>query len=112
MSSAIPNVLAERYASPAIQAIWSAEGRIVLELDQGKAPVTTANFLRYVDQKRFDGTNYYAYTDVSLKVPTPIGSDIKVGFESARGTYISGEPSKLRLSWLALAASRNRSSSS
>jgi len=27
----IPNVLAERYASPAIQTIWSAEGRIVLE---------------------------------------------------------------------------------
>ncbi len=27
----IPNVLAERYASPAIAAIWSAEGRIVLE---------------------------------------------------------------------------------
>ena len=27
----IPNVLASRYASPALQAIWSAEGRIVLE---------------------------------------------------------------------------------
>ncbi len=27
----IPNVLAERYASPAIQSIWSAEGRILLE---------------------------------------------------------------------------------
>jgi adenylosuccinate lyase len=27
----IPNVLAERYASPAMQAVWSAEGRIVLE---------------------------------------------------------------------------------
>jgi adenylosuccinate lyase len=27
----IPNILAERYASPAIQDIWSAEGRIVLE---------------------------------------------------------------------------------
>ncbi len=27
----IPNVLAERYASPALQSIWSAEGRIVLE---------------------------------------------------------------------------------
>ena len=27
----IPDVLAERYASPAMQAIWSAEGRIVLE---------------------------------------------------------------------------------
>ena len=31
LPSVIPNVLAERYASPAIQAIWSAEGRIVLE---------------------------------------------------------------------------------
>ena len=27
----IPNVLAERYASPALQSVWSAEGRIVLE---------------------------------------------------------------------------------
>jgi adenylosuccinate lyase len=27
----IPNVLAERYASPAMQELWSAEGRIVLE---------------------------------------------------------------------------------
>lgn len=27
----IPNVLAERYASPAISEIWSAEGRIILE---------------------------------------------------------------------------------
>lgn len=29
--SVIPNVLAERYASPAMKAVWSAEGRIVLE---------------------------------------------------------------------------------
>ena len=30
-TNAIPNVLAGRYASPAMKAIWSAEGRIVLE---------------------------------------------------------------------------------
>ncbi len=30
-AAVISNVLAERYASPALQAIWSAEGRIVLE---------------------------------------------------------------------------------
>ena len=29
----IPNVLAERYASPAMQEIWSAHGRILLERD-------------------------------------------------------------------------------
>ena len=33
MSDTIPNVLAERYASPAMRAIWSAHGRIVLERD-------------------------------------------------------------------------------
>ncbi|HEX2101559.1 MAG TPA: adenylosuccinate lyase [Candidatus Synoicihabitans sp.] len=31
--AAIPNVLAERYASPAMKAIWSAVGRIALERD-------------------------------------------------------------------------------
>ncbi len=33
MSDSIPNVLAERYASPAMRAIWSAQGRILLERD-------------------------------------------------------------------------------
>jgi len=32
-SDSIPNVLAERYASPAMRAIWSAHGRILLERD-------------------------------------------------------------------------------
>jgi len=34
-------------------------GPIVVELDRAHAPVTTANFLRYVDQKRFDGIVFY-----------------------------------------------------
>jgi peptidyl-prolyl cis-trans isomerase A (cyclophilin A) len=34
--------------------IVSAIGRIVIELETVKAPLTTANFLRYVDQKRYD----------------------------------------------------------
>jgi peptidyl-prolyl cis-trans isomerase A (cyclophilin A) len=37
----------------------TAEGPIVLELEKERAPVTTANFLRYVDQKRFDGAVFY-----------------------------------------------------
>lgn len=43
------------------------------------------------DQKRFDGTGYYAYTDVALKIPTPIGSDIKIGVERAAGTFINAD---------------------
>jgi len=34
-------------------------GPIVLALDHARAPVTTANFVAYVDQHRFDGTSFY-----------------------------------------------------
>lgn len=34
-------------------------GTITLALDPQNAPITTANFLRYVDEKRFDGTVFY-----------------------------------------------------
>ena len=37
----------------------TAAGRIVLALDRARAPITTANFLRYVDAKRFDGISFY-----------------------------------------------------
>ena len=30
-----------------------------IALDRGHAPVTTANFLHYVDTHRFDGENFY-----------------------------------------------------
>jgi peptidyl-prolyl cis-trans isomerase A (cyclophilin A) len=34
-------------------------GDIVLALAKDRAPVTVNNFLRYVDEKRFDGCNFY-----------------------------------------------------
>lgn len=40
-------------------ALTTAQGRIVLVLEKDRAPITTANFLRYVDQKRFDGVFFY-----------------------------------------------------
>jgi peptidyl-prolyl cis-trans isomerase A (cyclophilin A) len=40
-------------------ALTTSAGVITLDLEAKKAPVTTANFLRYVDQKRFDGTVFY-----------------------------------------------------
>lgn len=35
------------------------EGAIIIDLAADKAPLTTANFLRYVDLKRFDGATIY-----------------------------------------------------
>jgi peptidyl-prolyl cis-trans isomerase A (cyclophilin A) len=40
-------------------AIETSLGRIVIALDRGRAPVTTANFLKYVDAKRYDGESFY-----------------------------------------------------
>lgn len=34
-------------------------GPIVIAVHPDKAPVTAANFLKYIDQKRFDGTAFY-----------------------------------------------------
>ncbi|MEG3147721.1 peptidylprolyl isomerase [Sphingomonas sp. RT2P30] len=40
-------------------AVVTSAGRIVIELETQKAPVTAANFLRYVDQRRLDGVSFY-----------------------------------------------------
>lgn len=66
---AAPLMLALTAAAPAPQpapvpdtvrvAITTEAGAIVVELDGKHAPVTTGNFLRYADEKRFDGTTFY-----------------------------------------------------
>jgi peptidyl-prolyl cis-trans isomerase A (cyclophilin A) len=40
-------------------ALTTSAGVIVLDLDKTHAPLTVANFLKYVDSKRFDGANFY-----------------------------------------------------
>jgi peptidyl-prolyl cis-trans isomerase A (cyclophilin A) len=39
--------------------LTTSDGPITLALEKERAPITTANFLRYVDQKRLDGTTFY-----------------------------------------------------
>lgn len=39
--------------------IQTTLGAITVELDREHAPISATNFLRYVDQKRFDGTVFY-----------------------------------------------------
>ena len=40
-------------------AIETSEGRITVALDRGRAPLTVANFLHYVDTYRYDGRTFY-----------------------------------------------------
>lgn len=52
-------------ASPALAAgkprvaIQTDKGTIVVELEDKKAPITSENFLRYVDKRRFDGGQFF-----------------------------------------------------
>jgi peptidyl-prolyl cis-trans isomerase A (cyclophilin A) len=70
MLAAIAVPPAAQTAAPAAQAPVPKEdlvpvaldtslGRIVVALDRGRAPITTANFLHYVDTHRLDGQNFY-----------------------------------------------------
>jgi peptidyl-prolyl cis-trans isomerase A (cyclophilin A) len=60
--SAAPSVAPAPLAQPigiVRVALTTSMGVITLDLETKRAPITTANFLRYVDQKRFDGVTIY-----------------------------------------------------
>jgi len=40
-------------------AITTAKGTIVIELEARKAPITTANFLKYIDGHKYDGATFW-----------------------------------------------------
>jgi peptidyl-prolyl cis-trans isomerase A (cyclophilin A) len=44
---------------PVVVVIETAKGDIVVELDQTRAPITTANFLRYVDLGHYSGGRFH-----------------------------------------------------
>lgn len=64
-----PPTIEESTPKPATQkvAIETSLGRIVLELETARAPITARNFLRYVDQKRLDGIGFYRSVKVADK---------------------------------------------
>ncbi|MBS0196943.1 MAG: peptidyl-prolyl cis-trans isomerase [Planctomycetes bacterium] len=74
-------------------------GDIVLELDNAKAPVSTANFLKYADKGHYDGTIFHrvienfmiqggGFTAAMVQKPAdaPIANEGKNGLKNVRGT--------------------------
>lgn len=58
MSGSAPAEAARAPASVRVR-LHTSEGPIVIALEMKRAPITAANFLAYVDEKRFDGTKFY-----------------------------------------------------
>ncbi len=46
-------------------AIVTTAGTLTVEVETKRAPITAANFLRYVDQKRLDGVSFYRIVKVA-----------------------------------------------
>ena len=61
---ASPPVEAPRPATQRV-ALETSEGVIVVELETERAPITAGNFLRYVDNHRFDGITFYRVVKVA-----------------------------------------------
>jgi outer membrane protein TolC len=51
------------------------------------------------ENKTFDGKNYYFNTNPEIKIPTPIGLDVKAGLEENGGQFLSSESSVGRSSY-------------
>ncbi len=54
--------------------ITTTEGVITLELFADKAPITTANFLKYVDRKLYDGSKFYRASKPKGQVANDYGT--------------------------------------
>lgn len=72
---AAPQVVLAAPAKPRV-VIKTSRGPIVVELESRKAPLTSANFLRYVDAQAYDGGTFFraARTDGAPKEGTIVGA--------------------------------------
>lgn len=89
-------------------AIETSLGRIVVALDTARAPLTSANFLSYVDTRKFDGESFYRampYGEGGL-IQGGITSDARkllppVAFESSDRTGIQNKAGAIAMAALA-----------
>lgn len=54
-------------------------GKITVELYADKAPITVANFLRYVDENRYDGGKFYRVVRMDNQATSPVKIEVIQG---------------------------------
>jgi peptidyl-prolyl cis-trans isomerase A (cyclophilin A) len=75
--AALPLAAQRAPRAPRVQIVTDS-GTIVVQLAPDKAPVTVANFLRYVDERRYDGGSFYRAVTLSNQLPADQQPQIEV----------------------------------
>ncbi len=74
-------------------AFETAKGTVVIELEARKAPITTANFLKYVDTHKYDGATFWRAADSGASgfiQASPVGPTFPpIKHESTKQTGLS-----------------------
>lgn len=86
MLAAAPAAAQDASPAPVRVALDTSAGTIVIELDP-RAPITVANFLRYVDEDRLDGTSFYRAMNLGA-----VGGLIQGGPSGASDRVLPGIP--------------------
>lgn len=99
---------AEEAATSAYFSMLTSEGEIVLELDRAKAPISVANFEKYVNKGHYDGTVFHrimqtfmiqggGFDEKGAQKPTdaPIQNESGNGLSNTRGTIAMARTSDL-----------------
>ncbi|MBX7174916.1 MAG: peptidylprolyl isomerase [Pyrinomonadaceae bacterium] len=75
--------------------IKTSEGEIKIELYAKKAPITVANFLKYVDEKIYDGASFYRTVRLDNQPNSPVKIEVIQGGTNDDKTKKSFPPIEL-----------------
>ncbi|MGZ3298851.1 MAG: peptidylprolyl isomerase [Asticcacaulis sp.] len=87
-------------------ALTTSKGTIVIELDAKHAPVTTANYLKYIDNHKYDGATFWRAADAGASgfiQASPVGPTFPpIKHESTKQTGLSHTDGAISMSRFAV----------
>ncbi len=86
-------LLGSSCSKPATQVeLLTSQGRIVVSVFEGAAPVTATNFLRYVDEHRFEGATFYRVVTMQNQPNNDVKIEVIQGGLSFSGEHPNNLP--------------------